>query len=318
MNQLEKWHQDTHDYLVHYTTPPVSSMGSAIMYSPLSAIIVEGGAMRGIFASGVLDAFIESCHQPFDFAIGVSAGATNLLSYLSGQTRRSHHIITELACSSNFLDPLRFVKGGDLVDIGWLWRTSCHRFPLDLDTLRERAIPFYAVATDVETGCAVYLPVRQDNMDEVLTATCALPVVQHDTPCVEGRPMADGGISDSIPVIEAYRRGARHITVILSEPWGYRKKPPRFCWMVKTLLKTQPALANAMLMRAHHYNSALDFIANPPADCCIEVIAPPCDFAVSRFTKNPSKLESGYLQGYWQGRQSLLRAREEEGQRSPE
>ena len=275
------------------------------------ALIVEGGAMRGIFASGVLDAFVESHHYPFDFVMGVSAGATNLVSYLSEQPRRSHHIITELACSSDFLDPLRFVKGGDLVDVSWLWRTSRYRFPLDLDTFSTCRIPFYAVITEVATGAAVYLPVRPENMDEVLTATCALPVVQHETPCVEGRPMADGGISDSIPVIEAYRRGARRMTVVLSEPRGYRKKPARFCWMVKALLKTQPALAQAMLARDVAYNRALDFIEMPPADCEIEVIAPPADFPVSRFTRDAFKLESGYLQGYWQGRQSLLRARRE-------
>lgn len=311
MTYPEKWPPAIQTRAVSYIQPGVSSWGPVMTDGALSALIVEGGAMRSIFASGVLDAFIESGYFPFDFAIGVSAGATTLLSYLSGQTRRSHHIITELACSSDFLDPLRFVKGGNLVDIEWLWRTSCHRFPLDFDTFRERAIPFYAVTTDVETGCAAYLPVRHDNMAEVLTATCSLPVVQHETPCVEGRPMADGGLSDSIPVIEAYRRGARQLMVILSEPWGYRKKPARFCWMVKTLLKTQPALANAMLMRAYHYNRALDFIANPPADCKIEVIAPPGDFAVSRFTKDPAKLDAGYLQGYWQGCQSLLQAREE-------
>ncbi|POG24351.1 patatin family protein [Aeromonas bestiarum] len=282
-----------------------------MLSSPSTALIVEGGAMRGIFASGVLDAFVESRYYPFDLIIGVSAGATNLVSYLSEQPRRSHHIITELACSSDFLDLMRFVKGGDLVDIGWLWRTSRHRFPLDLETFCAHQIPFYAVATDVTTGAAVYLQVRPDNMDEVLTATCALPVVQHDTPCVDGRPMADGGISDSIPVIEAYRRGVRRMTVVLSEPHGYRKKPPRFCWMLKALLKTQPALVQALLERDRSYNSALDFIANPPADCEIEVIAPPADFRVSRFTQDLSKLESGYLQGYWLGRQSLLRAADE-------
>lgn len=264
--------------------------------------------MRGIFASGVLDAFVESHHYPFDFVMGVSAGATNLVSYLSEQPRRSHHIITELACSSDFLDPLRFVKGGDLVDVSWLWRTSRYRFPLDLDTFSACRIPFYAVTTAVATGEAVYLPVRPDNMDEVLTATCALPVVQHETPMVDGHPMADGGISDSIPVLEAYRRGARRMTVVLSEPRGYRKKPARFCWMVKALLKTQPALAQAMLARDVAYNRALDFIETPPADCEIEVIAPPADFPVSRFTRDPSKLESGYLQGYWLGHQSVLRA----------
>ena len=73
----------------------------------------------------------------------------------------------------------------------------------------------------------------------------------------------------------------------------------------------QPALAQAMLARDVAYNRALDFIEMPPADCEIEVIAPPADFPVSRFTRDAFKLESGYLQGYWQGRQSLLRARRE-------
>lgn len=277
-----------------------------------SALIVEGGAMRGIFASGVLDAFIESRYQPFDFAIGVSAGATNLLAYLSGQSRRSYHIITKLACSPRFLSPLRFVRGGHLVDVDWLWRISCRRYPLDLDALGGQDIPFYAVTTDVETGKAAYLPVRPDNLHQVLPASCALPLVQRDYPCVGGRVMADGGISDSIPVIEAYRRGARHLTVVLSEPWGYRLKPARFCWMVKTLLKTQPALAHALLTRHLRYNAALDFIAHPPADCEIHVIAPPADFAVSRFTQNRSRLEVGYLQGYWRGRQRVLSTRGEE------
>jgi len=274
--------------------------------SATNALIVEGGAMRGIFASGVLDAFVESHHYPFDFVMGVSAGATNLVSYLSEQPRRSHHIITELACSSDFLDPLRFVKGGDLVDISRLWQTSRYRFPLDLDTFSACRIPFYAVTTDVATGEAVYLPVRPDNIDEVLTATCALPVVQHETPSVDGRPMADGGISDSIPVIEAYRRGARQMTVILSEPLGYRLKPMPFPWMIRTLLKTHPALAQALEQRDRSYNEALDFIANPPADCQIEVIAPADYFPVSRFTRDINKLEMGYVMGKCAGYQAAL------------
>lgn len=75
------------------------------------ALVVEGGAMSGIFASGVLDAFIEHDYHPFDFAIGVSAGATNLLAYLASQHGRSHDILTELACRQEFMDPLRFAKG---------------------------------------------------------------------------------------------------------------------------------------------------------------------------------------------------------------
>ncbi|MCV5434747.1 patatin family protein, partial [Escherichia coli] len=76
--------------------------------------------------------------------------------------------------------------------------------------------------------------------------------------------MTDGGVADSIPVIEAYRRGARHLTVILSEPLRYRLKPMPFPWMIRTLLKTRPALAQALEQRDRSYNEALDFIANPP------------------------------------------------------
>ena len=119
-----------------------------------SALVVEGGAMRGIFASGVLDAFIEHDYRPFDFAIGVSAGATNLLAYLASQHGRSHEILTKLACSQQFMEPLRFAKGGNLVDIHWLWNTSCRKYPLDIHAYRETGIPFYAVVTNTLTGKA--------------------------------------------------------------------------------------------------------------------------------------------------------------------
>ncbi|MGN5140183.1 patatin-like phospholipase family protein [Aeromonas sp. 164P] len=271
-----------------------------------SALVVEGGAMRGIFASGVLDAFIEHDYRPFDFAIGVSAGATNLLAYLASQHGRSHDILTELACSQEFMDPLRFAKGGNLVDIEWLWNTSCRKYPLDIHTYRETGIPFYAVVTNTLTGKAEYIRVKPENMNEVLPASCAIPLAYREYPEVHGVPMTDGGVADSIPVLEAYRRGARHMTVILSEPLGYRLKPMPFSWMLRTLLKTRPALAHALEQRDRSYNEALDFIANPPDDCQIEVIAPADYFPVSRFTRDINKLEMGYMMGKCAGYQASL------------
>lgn len=262
--------------------------------------------MRGIFASGVLDAFIEHDYRPFDFAIGVSAGATNLLAYLASQHGRSHDILTQLACAQEFMDPLRFAKGGNLVDIHWLWNTSCRRYPLDIHTYRETAIPFYAVVTNTLTGKAEYIRVKPENMNEVLPASCAIPLASREYPEVHGVPMTDGGVADSIPVIEAYRRGARHMTVILSEPLGYRLKPMPFPWMIRTLLKTRPALAHALEQRDRSYNEALDFIANPPDDCQIEVIAPADYFPVSRFTRDINKLEMGYVMGKCAGYQTAL------------
>lgn len=117
--------------------------------------------------------------------------------------------------------------------------------PLDIHAYRETGIPFYAVVTNTLTGKAEYIRVKPENMNEVLPASCAIPLASHEYPEVHGVPMTDGGVADSIPVIEAYRRGARHLTVILSEPLGYRLKPMPFPWMIRTLLKTRPALAQA-------------------------------------------------------------------------
>lgn len=282
-----------------------------------SALIVEGGAMRGIFASGVLDAFLESRRPEHDMIFGVSAGAANLLGYLSEQRRRSYHIITRLAGSPRFYNPLRVLRGAAVADVNWLLRSSFERYPLDMLRFARNARSFYAVATDVETGQPAYLKVSADNLMSTLYASCALPLVQREMPSVEGKAMADGGISDSIPVLEAYRRGARQMTVILSEPWGYRLKPIRPEWMVKRLLKTHPALGEALLIRDRNYNAALDFIANPPPDCQVDVIAPPPWFGVSRFTQDIRKLDAGYLQGYWSGRQYMLNQFRQQDRRLP-
>lgn len=95
------------------------------------AIVVEGGAMRGVFASGVLDAFMEQNYKPFDFAIGVSAGASNLIGYLTDYPHRSINIITKLATCKRFFDPTRFIKGGDLIDVKWLFEESNRLYPVD-------------------------------------------------------------------------------------------------------------------------------------------------------------------------------------------
>lgn len=260
------------------------------------AIIVEGGAMRGIFASGVLDAFMASDFHPYDFAIGVSAGASNLLGYLSKQPKRSYNVITELATTKTFFNPKRFLKGGDLVDVDWLWQESNRLFPIDKQSLFD-GIPFWATVTNVSNGHADYYRINESNMKETLIATAALPIAVKTPPCFSGGCYTDGGVADSIPVKEAYRRGARDITVILSHPLSYHMNPAKHPWLMKKLLSRYPGVAEAMLHRAENYNASLGFIRNPPAGTVVKVIAPPEDFAVKRLTMKQEVLEEGYLMG---------------------
>ncbi|MGR6859354.1 patatin-like phospholipase family protein [Aliivibrio salmonicida] len=261
-----------------------------------SALVVEGGAMRGIFASGVLDTFMDNEFMPYDFAIGVSAGASNLLGYLAHYPQRSFHVITKLATHKRFLNLPRFARGGDLVDVRWLIDESNTRHPLDLERLFD-SIPLYAAVTNIDSGNADYYQVKKENVDDVLEATTALPIAYKSTPCFSGGCYTDGGVADSIPVKEAYRRGARDITVILSHPLSYEMKPTRSPWLMTKLLARYPQIAQAMLVRAENYNQSLEFIRNPPEGTTIRVIAPPEDFSVKRLSMKYPTLVAGYEMG---------------------
>ena len=261
-----------------------------------SALVVEGGAMRGIFASGILDTFMKKEFMPYDFAIGVSAGASNLIGYLSYAPQRSFDVITKLATHKRFFNPARFARGGDLVDVKWLIEESNRRHPLNSERLFS-SIPMYAAVTNIDSGNADYYQVKESNLNNVLEATTALPIAYKSTPCFSGGCYTDGGVADSIPVKEAYRRGARDITVILSHPLSYEMKPIRSPWLMTKLLARYPQIAQAMLVRAENYNQSLEFIRNPPEGTTIRVIAPPEDFAVKRLSMKYPTLVAGYEMG---------------------
>ena len=261
------------------------------------ALVVEGGAMRGIFATGVLDAFIQANYQPFNQCYGVSAGATNIAAYLCAQYKRNHAVITDYSCRPEFIDFVRFIKGGHLFDLDWLWQETIRDIRLDLDTFEKQASEFYIVTTNIQTGQAEYLKANATLLEEQLKASCALPIAYREFPVIDNLQLTDGGVADSIPIRKAYEMGNKEITVILSQPLGYKKKPSKAPWFVKRLYKNTPALAEATLRRAENYNQSIDFITSPPSDCKINIIAPPPNFAVGRTTKSFEKLSAGYEMG---------------------
>jgi len=257
--------------------------------------------MRGIFAAGVLDAFLERSYQPFWRTYGVSAGATNLIGYLAGDHGRNRKIITGHACRPDFIDWTRFARGGHLCDVRWLWHQSFADVPLNIENYLSGSTELWVATTSVLTGKAHYFAIDEGNMHDVLTASCAIPIAYRDYPEVNGEPMTDGGVADAIPVIRAYEDGARDITVVLSQPLGYRKKPPRFPHVPNRIFRGYPALAEATLRRAAGYNATLEFILNPPEGCRIRIIAPPENFPVGRLTRKLTHLEEGYQQGHQAG-----------------
>ncbi|MEL6117349.1 patatin family protein [Photobacterium sp. SP02] len=261
------------------------------------ALVVEGGAMRGIFAAGVLDGFLEQDYRPFDFCIGVSAGSTNLAAWLANQHGRNYKVITDYSCRPEFISLRKFIRGGHWLDLDWLWQITIDEIRLDLDAFDAQPIPLYVVTTQVSSGEAVYTQATADNLEQLLKASCSVPVAYRDYPLLNGDAMTDGGVADSIPVIKAYQMGAREITVILSRPLGYRKKTSKTSWFLRRMLADTPELARVMMKRADNYNSAIAFIENPPQDCRIHVIAPPAEFDVGRITTDKKRLDTGYQMG---------------------
>lgn len=266
--------------------------------APTRALVVEGGAMRGIFAAGVLDCFIEHDYNPFQFALGVSAGSTNLIGYLAGDHGRSRRILFEHAGTEDFLNWRRYLKGGHFADVSWLWHQSFNDVPLSVTRYLEGQCPLYVVTTEVATGQALYTQVNADNLHQVFPASCAIPLVYRDFPLLDGRAMTDGGLADSIPVLKAYEMGARDITVVLSNPRGFRKVERQIPQFMRRLFDDHPQLFEAVVRRSAIYNQAIDFIDHPPRDCRVTAIAPPKGFPVGRFTQDHYKLHVGYSMGH--------------------
>lgn len=263
--------------------------------------------MRGIFAAGVLDAFLAQGRTAFDHCIGVSAGAVNLAAFLAGQRGRNHSVITDYSCRPEFISLARFVRGGHWLDLDWLWEITIRECRLDLARFAVNPVPLTVVTTRVSDGQAAYLKGNAAELEQQIKASCSVPLVYRDFVRIGGEAMTDGGVADSIPVRHAYEQGARDITVVLSRPLGYRKRAPRLPALHRYLLRQTPALARASLARHRSYNDAIDFIRQPPADCHIRVIVPPAGFRVGRMTTDKGLLEQGYQMG-WQAALDYLAA----------
>ncbi len=261
------------------------------------ALVVEGGAMRGIFSAGVLDSFLQFGFSPYNVCLGVSAGSTNLAAWLAGQQGRNYRVITDYSCRPEFISLTNYLRGKHYIDLDWLWQITINEIRLDLNTFSKQTVPLYVVTTDIQTGEANYVLANAGNLEQLLKASCAVPLAYRSFPELDGKGKTDGGVADSIPVIKAYEMGARDITVVLSKAVGFRKKPSSMPWLIDRLFAQYPALQSQLKSRYQRYNQALEFIQNPPADCRIRIIAPPSEFSVGRTTRDDRKLRAGYSMG---------------------
>jgi predicted patatin/cPLA2 family phospholipase len=273
------------------------SSGGCIPLRKGSALVVEGGALRGVFSTGLLDGFLETGFNPFDFYIGVSSGASNLAAYLAGMIGRNKKIYMDYSLRPEFISLARFFRGGHLMDLDWLWEITIREIRLDLPVIYSRGKPFIVVMTDVRTGQALYRVTGAQDLEHSLKASSAMPLLYRRFPEVDGRPTADGGLTDALPVGEAIRRGARRIMVIRSRPRDYLKRPGPSDVFLRRHLRGYPLLQKAVAVRIQCYNESVALVRKPPEGVSIVEICPPDNFRVSRLSRDLRILQEGYEQG---------------------
>ena len=273
-----------------------------------TGLVLEGGDMRGVFTSGVLDAFMK--HEVyFPYVVAVSAGACNGLSYMSHQPRRARWSNIDMLQKYDYISLKSLIVNGSIFDPELIYeRFPNEFFPFDYDAYEKNPATFEVVTTKCRTGRAMYLTERHDHrrLTQLIRATSSLPFVAHITR-VDGIPMLDGGIVDSIPILRSIDTGHQENVVVMTRNRGYRSSEPDIK-IPKFLYGEYPRLRVALSRRTAAYNEQLDLVERMEDWGEIVVIRPQKPLEVGRITEDVAKLERLYEEGFQQGEQFILSA----------
>lgn len=267
-----------------------------------TALVVEGGAMRGIFAAGVLDQFIDKEFNPFNLVIGVSAGAINASAYLSKQKKRNFKMFTDYSLRPEYISWKKFLSGGHLMDLDWSWDITTRELPIDLDVLFANNSDFEIGVTLNSDGQSVFIKPDVENISHVMKASCTVPLFYRNFLKIDKQIVSDGGVAAPIPIQRAVEKGATKIMVIRSRPNSFRMKKGLESKLGSLLFRKHPGLVKALSNRPDNYNSSIDFIQNPPKNLQIIDICPPENFKTKRFTQDYETLIKDYELGLEMGR----------------
>ena len=263
-----------------------------------SGLILEGGGMRGIFTIGVLDNFMDRGIR-FPYIIGVSAGACNGLSYMSHQRGRAKYADIDLLKEYDYIGLKYLFTKGNIMDFDLLFHTFPEKIsPYDYDRLATSPERYEMVTTSCITGKACYFEEKKNpkRVIEIVKASSSLPFVC-PIAYVDGEPMLDGGISDSIPLERAISLGYDNNLVVLTRNQGYRKpqkatKVPFFFYRKYPKIKETISGRNAM------YNRQMELVEAMESDGRVEVLRPVKPVQVGSIERNIDKLLALYQEGY--------------------
>lgn len=262
-----------------------------------TGLVLEGGAMRGMYTAGVLDVFMDN-NIEFDGIIGVSAGALFGVNFLSNQKGRVIRYNKKYNKDKHYMGILPLLKTGNIIDTDYAY----YKVPFELDvfddaTFKKSNVPFYAVMTNAETGEPEYFIVKSvlEQMDW-LRASGSMPFLSKPVK-IGNKLYMDGAITDSIPFKFMLEHGYDRLVVILTKPKNYIKKPlpPRITNLIYK--KEFPKLADKIKNRHKMYNKQISDLQKLERKKIIKIIRPSSKPKVGRIEKDPNKLEELYQLG---------------------
>ena len=261
-------------------------------------LVLEGGAMRGMFTSGVLDVFMENGIE-FDGAIGVSAGATFGCNFKSRQIGRAIRYNKRFSHDWRYCSIRSLIFTGDLYGADFCYNQIPNKLDLfDLEAYRSNPMEFYCVASDCLTGKPVYKKLEScDEHDLVwMRASASMPIASKVVE-VDGYKLLDGGMTDSIPLEYFESLGYNRNLVILTQPREFIKETAGLMGLMKILLHKYPKIIEAMKHRAEFYNRETREIFEKADRGEVFVICPEKSLGISRTDKNPDELQRVYDEG---------------------
>ena len=274
-------------------------------------LVMEGGAMRGLFTAGVIDVFMES-GVAFDGAIGVSAGACFGCNYKSKQPGRAMRYNLRFCRDPRYSGIRSLLRTGDIYGADFCYHMIPEQLdPFDYETFEQNPMEFYVVCTDVETGKPVYHNMAHARAGEMewLQASASMPLVSRVVRA-GGKGLLDGGVSDSIPLEFFESIGYDRNVVILTQPADYVKTPNKQVPLLKLALRDHPNVVETMARRHEVYNAETAYAhARAEAGAAI-VIQPKTALPVRRIEHDADKLRAAYELGRDAGRERLQEVRE--------
>ena len=225
-------------------------------------MILEGGAMRGIFTAGILDFFLDNGIK-IPNILAISAGAYAGMNYVSGQRGRCVEAIVKPLERYKYISLSTFLKKGALFDMDFLFDQVPKEVPFDFESFRSSGMRFITSTVDCEKGEAVYYEDFRDEKEffHICKAANSLPLIARITE-VDGRPMLDGGMADAIPVVKALEEGWEKIVVVFTREASYRKKEKTFDQRLTTFIyRKYPNFIKLIEGRSKRYNDAIETIA---------------------------------------------------------